>query len=50
MTIEKIIEYVLHTPHNTNKAILAEMLKQLIEENGGSSEGKEIVYDGGTEV
>ena len=35
MTIEKIVEYVLHTPHNTNKAILITMLKSLIETNGG---------------
>jgi hypothetical protein len=27
MTIEKIIKYILHTPHNTNKAILREMLE-----------------------
>lgn len=36
MTIEKIVDYVLHTPHNTNKAILIGMLKSLIKANGGS--------------
>lgn len=35
MTIEKIVDYVLHTPHNTNKAILRAMLKDLIKANGG---------------
>ena len=36
MTIEKIVDYVLHTPFNINKAILVEMLEQLIRDNGGS--------------
>jgi hypothetical protein len=27
MNIEKVVEYVLQTPHNTNRAILEEMLK-----------------------
>lgn len=56
MTIEKIVEYVLHTPHNTNKAILIEMLKRLIIHYGGfipggdgSEGGREIIYDGGME-
>jgi hypothetical protein len=37
MTIEKIVDYVLHTPHNTNKAILVAMLESLIRENGGNN-------------
>lgn len=55
MTIEKIVEYVLHTPHNTNKAILTEMLKRLILYYGGSIPGegpegdREVIYDGGVE-
>lgn len=55
MTIEQIVEYVLHTPHNTNKAILIGMLKQLIKDNsssggeGGSGSG-DIIYDGGMET
>lgn len=56
MTIEKIIKYILHTPHNTNKAILREMLEQLILEHGGSlpdhpggDDHKDVVYDGGVE-
>ena len=58
MTIEKIVDYVLHTPFNINKAILVEMLEQLIRDNGGSggsggsgdSSGSDIVYDGGLET
>lgn len=64
MTIEKVVSYVLHTPHNTNKAVLITMLKQLIKDNGGSCpEGPEnpdgpggeggsgdVIYDGGTET
>lgn len=58
MTIEYVVNYVLHTPHNTNKTILVEMLKQLIADNGGSGEEPEepgvviehIVYDGGVET
>ena len=58
MTIEKIVSYVLHTPHNTNKAVLITMLKQLIKDSGGScpdgpgGEGGsgDIIYDGGTET
>lgn len=57
MTIEKIIKYILHTPHNTNRAILEEMLKELIIEHGGTipgepgggGEGSNVVYDGGVE-
>ena len=36
MTINKIIEYILHTPLNTNRTILVEMLKELILTHGGS--------------
>lgn len=58
MTIEQIIEYVLHTPHNTNRAILTEMLEQLILSHGGTLPGGSggpdapsgsIIYDGGIE-
>lgn len=55
MTIETIVHYVLHTPHNTNRAILVEMLEELLRENGGSGSGGgpgtpgSIVYDGGVE-
>ena len=58
MTIKKVIEYVLHTPHNTNYAILYSMLEQLILDYGGNLEGnpespdepgKDIIYDGGIE-
>lgn len=55
MTIEQIVEYVLHTPHNTNKAVLISMLKQLIKDNGGSDDdggsgSGDIIYDGGMET
>lgn len=55
MTIEKIIEYVLYTPYNTNRAILASMLKQLIISHGGNPDGpigpdRDVVYDGGLET
>ena len=56
MTIKKIVEYILHTPHNTNRAILEQMLRQLIIEHGGSVSPDEptdpdidIIYDGGIE-
>lgn len=51
MTIEKIVDYVLHTPHNTNKAILIDMLEELIRTTGGTvpDSGEEVIYDGGTE-
>lgn len=50
MTIEKIVDYVLRTPYNTNRAVLTSMLKQLLEENGGSdTPGGDIIYDGGEE-
>ena len=51
MTIETIVHYVFHTPHNTNRAILVEMLEELLRENGGGpgTPGSNIVYDGGVE-
>lgn len=55
MTIDEVVNYVLYTPHNTNRAILTSMLKQLILDNGGNPDGPEapdtqdIVYDGGLE-
>ena len=57
MTIEKIIEYVLRTPFNTNRAILTSRLRQVIIDNGGNLDdsenpevpNKDIIYDGGME-
>lgn len=59
MTINRIVEYILHTPHNTNRAILIEMLKNLIISHGGTlspdnpeipdDPNKDIIYDGGVE-
>lgn len=51
MTIDEIIEYVLETPFNTNKAILTAMLEEL--QNGSSDDPsdpdvpKDIIYEGG---
>lgn len=58
MTIEQVISYVLYTPHNTNKVILKQMLKQLIVAYGGNPDGpvepdspaENIIYDGGVET
>ena len=52
MTIDEVVEYILHTPYNTNKAILTEMLKQLIKDNCDTEEPGvgDIIYDGGTET
>lgn len=56
MTKEKIIEYVLTTPHNPNRAVLSDMLETYLADNGGGGdtptppvppEGENIVYDGG---
>ena len=55
MTIDKVIEYILHTPHNTNRAILMGILKSLILNYGGSlgpddpETPDQIIYDGGVE-
>lgn len=56
MTIEDIVEYVLHTPFNTNRAILTSMLEQLILDHNGTltpgdpdTPGKDVIYDGGLE-
>ena len=37
MSIDEIVDYVLKTPFNTNKAILTEMLSELQEEGGGAT-------------
>ena len=58
MTIENIIKYVLHTPYNTNRAILTSMLKEMILYYGGNPDkpdgpdepNKDVNYDGGMEV
>lgn len=58
MTIENIIKYVLHTPYNTNWAILTSMLREMILYYGGNPDkpgepggpSKNIVYDGGMEA
>lgn len=35
MTKQQIIDYVMNTPHNTNPAILKQMLDEVAEEGGG---------------
>ena len=58
MTIENIIKYVLHTPYNTNRAILTSMLKEMVLYYGGNPDkpdgpdepNKDVIYDGGMEV
>lgn len=60
MTIEKIIQYILHTPYNTNRAILTSMLRDLIINYGGDPNfggsnppddpNRDVIYDGGLEV
>ena len=56
MTIQRIVEYILHTPHNTNRAILESLLEELIIYHGGSltpgepgQPGIDVIYDGGVE-
>lgn len=54
MTIKEVIKYVMHTPYNTNKAVLEQMLKDLIIEHGGTitpdTDNDDVIYDGGVEV
>lgn len=58
MTIEQVISYVLHTPHNTNKTILRQILMQMIKTYGSNPElpedpnlpAENIIYDGGVEA
>lgn len=56
MTKEKIIEYVLTTPHNPNRAVLSDMLETYLADNGGGGgdtpgpepdPDKDYIYDGG---
>ena len=51
MTIDEIVDYVLKTPFNTNKAILTAMLEEL---QGGSPDDPsepdiptDVIYEGG---
>lgn len=38
MTKEEILEYVMNTPENTNRLVLNDMLNELINSSGGSSD------------
>ena len=55
MTIDKVIQYIFHTPENINKAILIQLLEQLIISYGGNldeptiPDNEHIIYDGGVE-
>ncbi len=44
MTIKDIVEYVMYTRGNTNRAVLTSMLRVLVDEGG--DEGP-VYYDGG---
>ena len=35
VTAEKIIEYILYTPHNPNRMVLKSLLEDYLEDNGG---------------
>ena len=37
MSIEQIMDYVMYTPHNTNRAIFTQMLKELVGSNGSDN-------------
>lgn len=45
VTAEKIIEYVLYTPHNPNRMVLKSLLEDYLEDNGGGGtlENKVII-------
>lgn len=51
MTIQDIVQYVLHTPYNTNPKILTEMLRrfetEIRKEYDPETPGIDIIYDGG---
>lgn len=54
MTVDEVLDYVMHTPHNTNRQVLEYMLNRLIADNSGGSAGPDvgpdeayIIYDGG---
>lgn len=49
VTIDEIIDYIFHTPYNTNKKILREMLEDLVVSSGGEVPEDHIIYDGGAE-
>lgn len=57
MNIQQVINYIFHTPLNINKAILINMLEQLILSHGGSLDltpglpetPEGVIYDGGVE-
>lgn len=42
VTAEKIIHYVLYTPHNPNKAVLRSLLEEYKQEGGGISTDEKI--------
>ena len=50
-TIDKVIEYVLYTPCNSNSSILRSLLEALIKDNSGEYPEPDpdtiYIYDGG---
>ena len=45
MDKEKVIQYVMDSPENTNPAVLSSILNELISESGGSISDKDIATD-----
>lgn len=45
VTAEKIIEYVLYTPHNPNKAVLKSLLEDYLEDSGSGGGGGVIIEE-----
>lgn len=49
VTAEKIIEYVLYTPHNSNRMVLKSLLEDYLEDNGGGSLDNSVIVLPSTE-
>lgn len=47
MDKQTVIEYVIHTPINTNKNVLSTMLDQLVSSSGGIDPNEDYVLEGG---
>ena len=45
MDKEKVIQYVMDSPENTNPAVLSSILNELISKSGGSISDKDIATD-----
>lgn len=47
MTIKKIIDYVQYSPHNTNPAILRQMLEELIKGSQKPTQSSSSIFGKG---